>query len=73
MATCSPFAPFSEPSDKNNLACAFSINIVLTAPRADSGGVCFGVSVAVLFSYGMFCFLVITTAPQSCLPQLSCQ
>ena len=32
---------------KNNLACAFSVNVVLIAPRADSGAVCFGVSFAV--------------------------
>ena len=32
---------------ENNIACAFSVNVVLIAPRADNGGVCFGVSVAV--------------------------
>ena len=66
MATCSPFAPSSGTSDKDNLACAFSVNVVLTAPRADNGGVCFGVSVAVYFmvcfSFGSFCRGTVTLA-----------
>ena len=77
VATCNPFAPLSAPSDKNNLACAFSVNVVLTAPRADSGVVCFGVSVAVLFVMLRFSLwysflLVHSAAAQSHLLQLSC-
>ena len=54
MANCSPFAPSSETGDKDNLACAFSVNVVLTAPRAENGGVCLGVSVAVYFMVYLF-------------------
>ena len=47
---------FCGASDKNNIACAFSVNVVLTALRADNGGVCFGVSVAVLVLWYVLSF-----------------
>ena len=60
---------------KNNLACAFSVNVELIAARAYSGAVCFGDSFAVycdLVLLFMVSFILVPfAAALSCLLQLS--
>ena len=50
---------------KNDLASAFSVNVVLIAPRADSGAVCFGVSFAV-YSVMVFFWLLLQHHSLAC-------